>query len=262
MQECDDIRNNTFFYDVKSSDIVLFNYKSFFEIQNTQPDIYFKKYKKIKSDGVFLLVLLSVFSLFYLRTIGLKSLSSVINIYLNINSIRKGEIGRSVFSLTPFLIFGFNFLLMINIFFGVFIMQSFSFIELFKFNSVFIIFLLAKYMLYNLTGYIFNFFNDVKIVVNYYINYIFFIGILLIPIILLGIYFDFSNIIVVESIRSKIIIGIMCMAYVYVMFAVVQYAKKNNLASLFHIILYLCTFEILPVLLIGKFLMINKFFES
>jgi len=124
----------------------------------------------------------------------------------------------------------------------------YSFILYAKITAGVLLFYLLKMGLYNISGFIFK---SIKETSDYILNiYIFgqVTGVLLLPLIVLITYINTGIVLYLGLI-------IISMAYIYRLFRGVMITVSNVKISAYYIFLYLCTLEILPLLLLTKILM-------
>lgn len=206
---------------------------------------------------VFWLLFIPILYVFWNSLRLKKQIRSLLECYTYISALKKGENVKAVFSSGSFVIFGFSFLLSVIFLVNMAMDQGTWFKNGIKLTGYFLLFFALKFGLIYLAGFISNKINDLRICLYYYINMISFSGLALVPILMLLIYADVPFF-KISSLNIWIARLTLLVIYIYGLGNILGFVRKNHIAQSFHIILYLCTFELLPLLLAGKYLMIHK----
>lgn len=231
--------------------------KQKYTLIQAQPHIWMagKVLAKAKPDWMILIMILSLVVLGWVYSFFRKYLSRIFQSVYDSNASYKLMNERS--SITERISFALNMLFVLNT--GFFVYEIFYIFKLpyfglsnFLLFSVFLMCLsiiyVFKFIFYAFLGYIFK---APKTIFEYVHNLFLFhkiYGILLIPI---TVCIPFCN---DKFARLLIVLGIILFAisFLFRLFRGVQISIKINF-SFFYLILYLCTVEILPILILGKF---------
>jgi hypothetical protein len=203
----------------------------------------------ISNDGYVISSLLSLLIILIVKSINRRRFSDLTRLFTNSNYLRiylKEHRFLDVFDFILFLNFIINCTTYTYILYG-------SFINLIEINTnkfaaisiAFIIFLALKLILKLLTGYLFDLHKTISILIFQQVSTINFIGIMLLPINLLlvfGLNFDIRCIIIsIVLIATTILIG---------MLKTIQTNLNFVLSNFLYFILYICTLEIGPYVII------------
>jgi hypothetical protein len=203
----------------------------------------------ISNDGYVISSLLSLLIILIVKKINRRRFSDLIRLFANSNYLRIYLKEHRFLDLFDFILF-LNFI--INCTTHAYILYS-SFINLIEINTnkfatisiAFIIFLVLKLILKLLTGYLFDLYKTISILIFQQVSTINFIGIMLLPINLLlvfGLNFDIRWIIIsTVLIVITILIG---------MLKTIQTNLNFVLSNFLYFILYICTLEIGPYIII------------
>ena len=203
----------------------------------------------ISNDGYVISSLLSLLIILIVKKINRRRFSDLIRLFANSNYLRIYLKEHRFLDLFDFILF-LNFI--INCTTHAYILYS-SFINLIEINTnkfatisiAFIIFLVLKLILKLLTGYLFDLYKTISILIFQQVSTINFIGIMLLPINLLlvfGLNFDIRWIIIsTVLIATTILIG---------MLKTIQKNLNFVLSNFLYFILYICTLEIGPYIII------------
>jgi hypothetical protein len=203
----------------------------------------------ISNDGYVISSLLSLLIILIVKKINRRRFSDLIRLFANSNYLRIYLKEHRFLDLFDFILF-LNFI--INCTTHAYILYS-SFINLIEINTnkfatisiAFIIFLVLKLILKLLTGYLFDLYKTISILIFQQVSTINFIGIMLLPINLLlvfGLNFDIRWIIIsTVLIVITILIG---------MLKTIQTNLNFVLSNFLYFILYICTLEIGPYVII------------
>jgi hypothetical protein len=203
----------------------------------------------ISNDGYVISSLLSLLIILIVKKINRRRFSDLIRLFANSNYLRIYLKEHRFLDLFDFILF-LNFI--INCTTHAYILYS-SFINLIEINTnkfatisiAFIIFLVLKLILKLLTGYLFDLYKTISILIFQQVSTINFIGIMLLPINLLlvfGLNFDIRWIIIsTVLIATTILIG---------MLKTIQTNLNFVLSNFLYFILYICTLEIGPYIII------------
>jgi hypothetical protein len=203
----------------------------------------------ISNDGYVISSLLSLLIILIVKKINRRRFSDLIRLFANSNYLRIYLKEHRFLDLFDFILF-LNFI--INCTTHAYILYS-SFINLIEINTnkfatisiAFIIFLVLKLILKLLTGYLFDLYKTISILIFQQVSTINFIGIMLLPINLLlvfGLNFDIRWIIIsTVLIAITILIG---------MLKTIQTNLNFVLSNFLYFILYICTLEIGPYIII------------
>jgi len=123
--------------------------------------------------------------------------------------------------------------------------RAFLLITFLKFSGATGGFFLIKYLIIRIIGYVFLHPTIQKLTIESYYNVLTYLGLVLFPMMILHIYLP-------ENLKYYIIIAslILCIVAVLVYTVKLFLIFFNKLASTFYLLLYLCTLEILPVVLL------------
>ena len=203
----------------------------------------------ISNDGYVISSLLSLLIILIVKKINRRRFSDLIRLFANSNYLRiylKEHRFLDIFDFILFLNFIINFTTYTYILYG-------SFINLIEINTnkfsaisiAFTIFLALKLILKLLTGYLFDLHKTVSILIFQQVSTLNFIGIMLLPINLLlvfGLNFDVIWMIIsIGLIATTILIG---------MLKTIQTNLNFVLSNFLYFILYICTLEIGPYVII------------
>ena len=203
----------------------------------------------ISNDGYVISSLLSLLIILIVKKINRRRFSDLIRLFANSNYLRiylKEHRFLDIFDFILFLNFIINFTTYTYILYG-------SFINLIEINTnkfsaisiAFTIFLALKLILKLLTGYLFDLHKTVSILIFQQVSTLNFIGIMLLPINLLlvfGLNFDVIWMIIsIVLIATTILIG---------MLKTIQTNLNFVLSNFLYFILYICTLEIGPYVII------------
>lgn len=203
----------------------------------------------ISNDGYVISSLLSLLIILIVKKINRRRFSDLIRLFANSNYLRIYLKEHRFLDLFDFILF-LNFI--INCTTHAYILYS-SFINLIEINTnkfatisiAFIIFLVLKLILKLLTGYLFDLYKTISILIFQQVSTINFIGIMLLPINLLlvfGLNFDIRWIIIsIVLIAATILIGVL---------KTIQTNLNFVLSNFLYFILYICTLEIGPYVII------------
>jgi hypothetical protein len=203
----------------------------------------------ISNDGYVISSLLSLLIILIVKKINRRRFSDLIRLFANSNYLRIYLKEHRFLDLFDFILF-LNFI--INCTTHAYILYS-SFINLIEINTnkfatisiAFTIFLVLKLILKLLTGYLFDLYKTISILIFQQVSTINFIGIMLLPINLLlvfGLNFDIRWIIIsTVLIVITILIG---------MLKTIQTNLNFVLSNFLYFILYICTLEIGPYIII------------
>jgi hypothetical protein len=203
----------------------------------------------ISNDGYVISSLLSLLIILIVKKINRRRFSDLIRLFANSNYLRIYLKEHRFLDLFDFILF-LNFI--INCTTHAYILYS-SFINLIEINTnkfatisiAFTIFLVLKLILKLLTGYLFDLYKTISILIFQQVSTINFIGIMLLPINLLlvfGLNFDIRWIIIsTVLIAITILIG---------MLKTIQTNLNFVLSNFLYFILYICTLEIGPYVII------------
>jgi hypothetical protein len=203
----------------------------------------------ISNDGYVISSLLSLLIILIVKKINRRRFSDLIRLFANSNYLRIYLKEHRFLDLFDFILF-LNFI--INCTTHAYILYS-SFINLIEINTnkfatisiAFTIFLVLKLILKLLTGYLFDLYKTISILIFQQVSTINFIGIMLLPINLLlvfGLNFDIRWIIIsTVLIATTILIG---------MLKTIQTNLNFVLSNFLYFILYICTLEIGPYIII------------
>lgn len=103
---------------------------------------------------------------------------------------------------------------------------------------------------------------DFSIQLKYFVNMIILLGLLMMGLEFLFLYMDLSYIglgQVSKKISFNLLFFIGFLVYVYGTWQQTRYFKKSYPLTYFHIFLYLCTLEVLPLIWVGKYLLKHNF---
>ena len=203
----------------------------------------------ISNDGYVISSLLSLLIILIVKKINRRRFSDLIRLFANSNYLRiylKEHRFLDIFDFILFLNFIINFTTYTYILYG-------SFINLIEINTnkfsaisiAFTIFLALKLILKLLTGYLFDLHKTISILIFQQVSTLNFIGIMLLPINLLlvfGLNFDITWMIIsIVLIATTILIG---------MLKTIQTNLNFVLSNFLYFILYICTLEIGPYVII------------
>lgn len=203
----------------------------------------------ISNDGYVISSLLSLLIILIVKKINRRRFSDLIRLFANSNYLRiylKEHRFLDIFDFILFLNFIINFTTYTYILYG-------SFINLIEINTnkfsaisiAFTIFLALKLILKLLTGYLFDLHKTISILIFQQVSTLNFIGIMLLPINLLlvfGLNFDIIWMIIsIVLIATTILIG---------MLKTIQTNLNFVLSNFLYFILYICTLEIGPYVII------------
>ena len=203
----------------------------------------------ISNDGYVISSLLSLLIILIVKKINRRRFSDLIRLFANSNYLRiylKEHRFLDVFDFILFLNFIINCTTYAYILYG-------SFINLIEINTnkfatisiAFTIFLVLKLILKLITGYLFDLYKTISILIFQQVSTVNFIGIMLLPINLLlvfGLNFDIRWIIIsTVLIATTILIG---------MLKTIQTNLNFVLSNFLYFILYICTLEIGPYVII------------
>lgn len=203
----------------------------------------------ISNDGYVISSLLSLLIILIVKKINRRRFSDLIRLFANSNYLRiylKEHRFLDIFDFILFLNFIINFTTYTYIIYG-------SFINLIEINTnkfsaisiAFTIFLALKLILKLLTGYLFDLHKTISILIFQQVSTLNFIGIMLLPINLLlvfGLNFDIIWMIIsIVLIATTILIG---------MLKTIQTNLNFVLSNFLYFILYICTLEIGPYVII------------
>lgn len=203
----------------------------------------------ISNDGYVISSLLSLLIILIVKKINRRRFSDLIRLFANSNYLRIYLKEHRFLDIFDFILF-LNFI--INCTTYTYILYA-SFINLIEINTnkfaaisiAFTIFLVLKLILKLLTGYLFDLHKTISILIFQQVSTINFIGIMLLPINLLlvfGLNFDIRWIIIsVVLIATTILIG---------MLKTIQTNLNFVLSNFLYFILYICTLEIGPYVII------------
>jgi hypothetical protein len=259
-QDVEHIYNNASFYHwttvTDSSTTGLFQYPHFL----TQRPIAHKMNETpVKSvpDSVFWILLLPILYLFWSSLRQQKKIRSILECFTYVSALKKGENIKMVFSSFSWILFGFSFLMSIVFLVNLSSTTNSFFLNTFQIVVLLFLLLISKFVLFYFAGFLLNKSNDLKICVYYYANMLSVWGVLLVPTLMICIY---ANISFLKQPMVALWFGLtpLVLSYLYGIFNMANFIKKSNIAQNFHIILYLCTFEILPGLIAGKYLVTHK----
>ncbi len=122
---------------------------------------------------------------------------------------------------------------------------SFNIIGFLNYLSLTLAFLFLKYILFQFLGYVFIKKAALRNTTNSYFNLVIYLGLLIFPLLILKIYSSVSLDIYTDTV--SLIIGLL--AAVIMIIKLIQIFLHKSIAS-FYLLLYLCTLEILPLILL------------
>ncbi len=122
---------------------------------------------------------------------------------------------------------------------------SFKVVGFLNYLWITLAFLVVKYLLFRLVGYVFISRNLLTTTINNYYNIIIYLGLLIFPLLILKIYAKLDFVIYFDLISLIIVIA----AALIMIIKLIQIFLDKSIAS-FYLLLYLCTLEILPLILL------------
>jgi hypothetical protein len=212
-------------------------------------------------DFIFGLLFIPLLFILYLSIYERKTLLSMLDVYVRIGSLKKGENIRITFPFYNVLFFVLYCLLLSGLIFSFkFPIDQWQY-KLPEFALYTAAWILVKFIFMGMVSYLLPKTGSFKIGIYYYLNVFMTLGLFLVPVLWMIVYADLSFIYVDRRSTSSFFwVGLSALSIFYITGLIIlsTYIKKNNIASSFHIILYLCTIEILPILLIGKYFVEHK----
>lgn len=251
--------NNFFSYNIISDS---FDYKYNEVYINKKIDHYYKvkevnfiphHYHRSQLNWTLIIGLLSIVLLLSIKAYYQKFLQQVINTLFNFQLADKMFKEKNILLRRAFFFLNVNFIIIISLFilllsitFEVHISNK-NYLDYFIILSVVVAALILRYMIFYLTG---KLFQQLPVVLEYIHNKYLFnknIGIALIPIVFTSLYVSPS----ISKILLIICVLFIILITVYKIFRGFQIFLKNGIL-LFYTILYLCTLELLPLVLGSK----------
>lgn len=122
---------------------------------------------------------------------------------------------------------------------------SFKIYEFLNYLGLTLSFLILKFLIFRFLGFVFLQKSTLTNALNSYFNIIIYLGILIFPLLILKIYTNLNLVIYIDTISMIIAIA----ASIIMIIKLIQIFFHKSIAS-FYILLYLCTLEILPLILL------------
>ena len=254
-----DHKNNQFFFEDYIQKEHGLKTSHYFSTQNnTQKEDSFviQPRQNTTIDLVLVMSIICCIILLIIRIQDFKVYKDFTNIITKIGSTRKksfqvkyGNANYIILTVTSLLSLSF-FIYISNRYFTLFSMSIYTVV------MYIISFFIIKRVLLEITFFIYKIKKEAINDSNIYFHFWILIGIFLCFINVVLLTFDFSNINVADDLTKKIII-LTCLVsigslYFYKTLEFVFSLFRSNPAAKFHIILYICTLEFLPILLLGK----------
>ncbi len=213
-------------------------------------------YPTHRNSDILILILLLFFILNILLKINKPNyIKNIIANYISINNIKKMEYSKSIFSIVPLIILIFISIVSYSIVYQILeYTLSFGLLLLYFYIIFFFIF---KFISLKLFGYVLNIKSIIKVSTQYYFNFLFLLSFVSVFLGIIYYYFQFKNLFIEFNVYVYFSMALFFIMYVYMLSSLYLFFKKNYPSSSFHIILYLCTFEFLPILILSKYLITN-----
>ncbi len=206
-------------------------------------------------------ILIGFLMICFIRIFSPKVFSMLRESIFNINFLNKSDVKNNIYSFAPFVFLHLNFILMFGLFFALIyfrLKQEVTYLVLFSMLIFFTLQYVIKFLVILFCSFLFNLRNEVRLYSSFVISNNYMLGVILLPLLFLYLYFTPPSFINADEFKFYFFIfigGVILLIYLYRIGFIILYSLSNKVASLFHIILYICTIELLPYLLFGKFIL-------
>lgn len=133
----------------------------------------------------------------------------------------------------------------LEILFNPFFAKTISVLSILYRGGILVVFFIVKHILFEIVGRTFLGKNATKLFKTYYFNLLFYLSVLLLPILIAYVYIPETRVVSIVG----ILIGVVAVTYTVLLFKILQ-TFYSKLLDLFYIFLYFCTLEILPLIIL------------